>query len=126
MDACKTMVCVTVQKTCERLIRAGSRFSQGEPHFLSVVHVAPMDAHFLGGTQDAEALDFLYRISREFGADMDVLRSSQPIDTLAEHALKIGAQCIVLGSGGKPEKMDVSTLLQKRLPNVRIHVVHKT
>lgn len=122
---CKTMVCVTVQKNCERLIREGSKFTQGLPHGLSVVHVAPTDAHFLGKTQDGEALEFLYRISRDFGADMDVLRSDKPLDTLAEHARKIGAQCVVLGASGetvRPGKPDLATALQKRLPDVNIYV----
>lgn len=123
---CKTMVCVTVQKNCERLIRAGSKFAQGLPHGLSVVHVAATDAHFLGQTQDGEALEFLYRISREFGADMDVLRSDRPLDTLAEHARKIGAQCVVLGAPGepgRPGKPDLTVALQKRLPEVTVYVV---
>ncbi|HML48765.1 MAG TPA: universal stress protein UspA [Clostridia bacterium] len=122
---CKTMVCVTVQKNCERLIREGSKFAQGLSHGLSVVHVAPIDAHFLGQTQDGEALEFLYRISREFGADMDVLRSDRPLDTLVEHARKIGAQCVVLGAPGeliRPGKQDLAVALQKRLPDVTVYV----
>lgn len=122
---CKTMVCVTVQKNCERLIRAGSQFAQGLPHGLSVVHVAPTDAHFLGKNQDGEALEFLYRISREFGADMDVLRSDRPLDTLVEHARKIGAQCVVLGMSSEPSrpgKPDLAAALQKRLPDVTVYI----
>lgn len=123
MNACKTMVCVTVQKTCERLIRAGSRYSQGVPHALSVVHVAPMNANFLGSERETDALDYLFRISREYGADMDVLRSDRPVVTLAEHARKIGAKCVVLGAPGDPERADFVTELKARLSDVMIHIV---
>ena len=75
----KTMVCVTVQKTCERLIRAGASLAGGAG--LSVVHVARSGEALLGGSSESEALEYLFRISREYGAEMDMLRSDDVIDT---------------------------------------------
>jgi len=119
----KTVVCVTVQKTCERLIRRGATFA-GEQG-LHVLHVAKDGETLLGGRDDVEALDYLYRISREFGAEMDVLRAKDKdiIETVVAYTKTNDAACIVLGSSSDRRGSDISTKLRARLPGVEIEVV---
>jgi K+-sensing histidine kinase KdpD len=119
--AMRTMVCVTAQRTCERLIRAGSEIARGGD--LCVVHVAPMDAQFLDGTDDAKTLEFLYRIVREFDAEMTVEHNDRPLDALEAQARRINAQCVVLGASGKPDGDPFAKTLGERLPGVTIHIV---
>jgi len=119
----KTMVCVTVQKTCERLIRQGAAFAGAQG--LHVLHVAKDGEALLGGNDDGEALNYLYCISREYGAEMDVLRAKDKdiIETVAAYAKANGVACVVLGSGGERRGSDLPTKLRTRLPGVDVEVI---
>lgn len=117
----KTMVCVTVQKTCERLIREGARLAGDEG--LSVVHVVKPGGTVLGGESESEALEYLFHISREYGAEMDMLRSDDVIGTIVDFAKKCGAAYLVIGSPKEKSKLDVASLLRSRLPTIRVIVV---
>jgi len=117
----KTMVCVTVQKNCERLIREGSSIAGGVS--LRVVHVARSGAALLGVGSDSEALEYLYRISREYGAEMDMLRSENIVETIVDFARKHGIECIVLGSPGSKSSHDFAGVLRARLPYMTIVIV---
>lgn len=119
----KTMVCVTVQKTCERLIRQGARVAGNAG--LCVLHVAKSGEALLGSENSGEALDYLYRISREYGAEMDVLRAEDILEAMREYAIRNSIGCVVLGaSGSKRGKGNTfATKLQTRLPGVEIMVL---
>lgn len=115
------MVCVTVQKTCERLIRTGSIIA-GDAG-LHVVHVAKNGEALLGNGNDREALEYLFRISREFGAEMDVLRSGEVIDTITDYARRNKIACIVLGGAGKKDELGFAARIKSRLPGVSVEVL---
>lgn len=118
----KTMVCVTEQRTCERLIRMGAELS-GEKD-LSVVHVVRNGGAILGSGSDGEALDYLYQISRTYGAEMDMHRSDDVIGTLVEVAKAQEAECIVIGAANKAiTTTRFDNTLKARLPGVDIVVV---
>ena len=117
----KTMVCVTVQKTCERLIRAGASLAGGAG--LSVVHVARSGEALLGGSSESEALEYLLRISREYGAEMDMLRSDDVIDTIVDFAQRNAIETLVIGAAGSRSSYDVAGTLRARLPGVQVVVV---
>ena len=117
----KTMVCVTVQKTCERLIREGARYAAGAD--LSVIHVVRNGAAVLGAGSDGEALDYLYGISRTYGAQMDILRSDDVVSTLAEVARKRGIELLVMGMANGHMPSHFETQLRSRLPTVKIVAV---
>lgn len=120
----KTMVCVTVQRTCEQLIHAGVEMAQGAE--LHVVHVAPTGARLLGQGNDAEALEYLFRIARGVGAEMSMLRADDVIETIAAFAEQNGVECIVLGAADKRRGgKDFSAMLRLRLPNVTIRVISR-
>lgn len=93
----RVMVCVTRQKTCERLIRNGAKISREMGLALSVVHVVPTGSNFLGNPHEGEALEYLFSISKEHGADMSVLKADQVVDTLVAYAQENAAAVIVMG-----------------------------
>lgn len=117
----RTMVCVTVQRTCERLIHKGADLAGEED--LRVVHVVRNGGAVLGGDNEPEALDYLFRISRTFGAEMDMLRSDNVVDTLVDFANKHQISYLVIGAGGNDSRTDMAAALRARLPEVRIFVI---
>ncbi|SFH57046.1 Universal stress protein family protein [Tindallia magadiensis] len=110
------MVCVTQQKTCERLIRKGSEIRDDVGGKLMVIHVTPTSLQILGNYHQPEALDYLYEISKSMSAEMTVIRSKDTIDTLETFAKKNEITTIVLGESLRPSKENtIVTDLQKRL-----------
>lgn len=93
----KVMICVTRQKACERLIRKGHSIAQEIGSQAYVIHIAKGGENFLGNPREGEALDYLFQISKQFNAEMTVVRSDSIIDTLVEYARKEGVGVIVLG-----------------------------
>ena len=61
-----TMVCVTVQRTCERLIREGAKYGDGDN--LQILHVAHPGQALMGFNDDPGALEYLYEIARDYHA----------------------------------------------------------
>ena len=124
MDGKHVLVCVTGQKTCERLIAEGGRLAAETGAELSVVHVARQGDGLLGGiVAEAEALEYLFKVSTEHGADMAVIRSENVIETLANHAEKVGASLMVLGSSREVNR-DVTKDLKARMPHMDFRIVY--
>lgn len=117
----RTMVCVTVQRTCERLIREGARHSAGEK--LTILHVVHPGQALMGFNDDPGALEYLYEIAREYGAEMSVIRADNVVDTIAEVACKNHVACIVMGMGGPRGSHNYAEALRARLPQVTVIVI---
>ncbi len=93
----RVLVCVTKQTSCERLIRAGAQFAAEQGGELSVVHVAAAGTNFLESESEGEALEYLFGIAKEYGADMTVLRADDVLRALVRHARDKRATHIILG-----------------------------
>lgn len=113
------MVCVTQQKTCEKLIRIGyDIFKRNEDSNLYVIHVVNEKDKLLYNLSDGDALEYLFEITKELGADLAIKRSKDVIKTLVDFALDKNITHIVLGSA-----TDISATknfeqkLRKKLPN---------
>ena len=119
-SADQVLVCVTRQKACEQLIRAGAQLAREGEKGLMVVHVAPFGENILGNPQEGEALDYLFTIAKQYGAAMQMLRSEDVAGTLAEYAREHAVGCMVLGSSGKPWSM--LRELKQQLPQVDFHM----
>ncbi len=91
------MVCVTTQKACERLIEAGAEAAQPSQSPLHVVHVAGSRQHFFNSENEGAAMEHLFNVSKQYGADMTVLRSDDVAVTLADYAREHYAQLIIFG-----------------------------
>ena len=117
----KTMVCVTVQKTCEQLIMEGAKRALGGG--LHVVHVAQNGHKLLGSGTEAEALEFLFRSARQYGAEMNMLRSNDVVGTIIDFARKNAVECIVMGKGGAETSAALPKSIRKSLPAVQLVIV---
>lgn len=126
MQESKVMVCVTGQKTCERLIREGERVAGERGGSVQVIHVATRDSAFLCRdiAQEAEALEYLFRCAQACGAEMCVLRSEDALQTLESFAKEHAITCVVLGVGTGRNALHFSEQLGALLPGVTIHPVY--
>ena len=110
------MVCVTQQKTCDRLIQYGSNLIKGTKGELFIIHVAPDQDKFLGNNREGEALDYLYEKALEFGANLTVVRSNNILDTLVDLVRKNKIDHVVMGvSGDIVAEENLASLLSKRI-----------
>ena len=95
------MVCVTQQKTCDRLIRYGHDFLGKDDGELFIIHVAHYEFKFLGNTKEGEALEYLYQKALEYGANLTVVRSNHVLDTLVDLVVKNEISHVILGESGE-------------------------
>lgn len=115
-------VCVTGQKTCERLIHEGALLC-GDGDSLSVLHVARKGAQLLGDQSEADALEYLFKISHQYGASMVVLRADNAADAIIGFVEKNSVDTLLLGRAGRPHEWDLSAELKMRMPNLNIRTV---
>ncbi|HHW23240.1 MAG TPA: universal stress protein [Clostridiaceae bacterium] len=92
------LVCVTRQKACERLIRAAAELKK-EDGALYVIHVTKESWNFVDNARDGEALEYLFSLSKSYGADLTILNSDRIPETIAQFAEHYGIQLIVIGEG---------------------------
>ena len=111
------LVCVTRQKTCAKLIQKGAQLSKEQNCSLNVIHVVNENDKLLYGLSDGDALEYLFEITKEVGANLVVKRSKDVIKTIVSYAEETHCSHIVLGSSNNPSNNFVSKL-QKKLPNV--------
>ena len=112
------MVCVTTQKTCERLIKNGHDFLGQDEGELFIIHVAHYQYKFLGHDEDGEALEYLYEKALEFGANLTVVRSNNVLDTLVELVEKNQISHVILGQSGEVQTenniIDINITINKK------------
>ena len=112
------MVCVTQQKTCERLIRKGVELLGGDEGELFVIHVAGRGDPFLGNSKEGEALEYLYEKAKAYEADLTVVRSDNPLETLDELIEKNKITHVILGSSRETIQANNFVLkLKKKIRN---------
>lgn len=109
------LVCVTVQKECERLIKRGQQEAQLSGLPLHVVHVNTGKA-ILGNPDAAEALNHLYALAREFDAEMNILQGTDVIQTIVTYAKQRNAQALILGA----DRSGIVHTLSMLLPSCHI------
>lgn len=120
------MVCVTQQKTCERLILNGYSMINKNIDKLFVIHVVNEKDNFLNNDSDGEALEYLFNVSKKVGADLTVLRSKDVINTIYEFAKKNKITHILMGDSpdeDKIENQNITLKLKKLLPNVEFIIL---
>jgi len=121
------LVCVTQQKTCERLIlnAVSLRDEVYNNCNLYVIHVAKEGLNFLDNPHEGEALQYLFEISKSVGADLSVLKSDNVVKCIADFAKEKNIDCIILGES--PADADNSrfyTKLRNVLdPKINIKVI---
>lgn len=124
ITANNVLICVTRQKACERLIRVGNEIAlkkRGRPY---VIHVARVGEKFLGNPREGEALDYLFNISKQVGAEMIVQRSNKIVDILVDFVERNDIGVMILGES--PENKNNNNIimqLQYKLPDIEFVVV---
>ena len=98
------MVCVTQQKTCDRLIQYGHELTEELKGDLFIIHVAQYQFKFLGNSEEGEALEYLYEKAMEYGAQLTVVRSNNVEDTLNDLVKKYKITHVILGESGESEE----------------------
>lgn len=105
MDSSKNiLVCVTQQKTCERLIHKAATLLHDAKGELFVIHVAKNDWNFLDNVREGEALEYLFSISKSVGANLSVLKSDDIVKTISSFARENNIGCIVMGQSPNDHK----------------------
>ena len=124
MNVPRVMVCVTRQKTCERLIKIGQKLVNGTGGKLTVVHVTKVGVNVLGNPDEGEALDYLFQVSKQAGADMTVLRSDNILNTLLDYAKKNDITEIVMGESPDPGSGNsIMHNMEYLLPGIKFNIV---
>ncbi len=101
------LVCVTQQKTCERLINVAHELVEEYNGNLYVINVVKSELHFLDSARESEALEYLFGISKSVGANLSVLKSDDIPLTIAQYAEENNIGCIILGKSPSENKGDL-------------------
>ncbi len=113
------MVCVTQQKSCDRLILEGLRKLAIGKAELYIIHVASKKTSFLNSETEIEALDYLYDKAQEIGANLTVIRANNVLEALVTLVHKNKIKHIIMGTSGKVEKeVGLVEAFQQRVGNV--------
>jgi K+-sensing histidine kinase KdpD len=117
------LVCVTQQRTCERLIEKALEFSSDNDSIF-IIHVAKDNWSFLDNDKEGEALEYLFGIAKSIGANLTVLRSDKIVETIIAYAHENKIDLLVLGdSKGDHSENYFYKSLKTSLNSVEIHVV---
>ena len=124
MNIKNILVCVTQQKTCERLIKKAAELRDEHKGNLSVIHVIKDSWNILDNSREGEALEYLFGISKSAGANLSVLKSDEIVKSIADYARENKIDCIILGDSQNDHKEnDFSNELKKLLSNVEIKII---
>lgn len=124
MNSC-IMVCVTGQKSCDRLINRGIDRSLGTIP-IHVVHCVETGRNFLGSPYEADAIEYLFTAAQVAGAELNLLRADDVDDALVDYAKENGVTLIVMGAASERKRNtgdDITVRLQRRLPDVEFDIV---
>lgn len=124
-DKKNIMVCVTQQKTCERLIKGGHN-EMGEGDNLFVINVVSENDNFLYNSNDGEALEYLFEVSKKAGAELTVIRAKDVIKAISDFAIKNDITHIIMGLSPNREDIEnnnIQLILKKMLPNSKFIII---
>ncbi len=119
MENANIMVCVTQQKNSKRLILTGSEIKKNDDDNLYIIHVVTENQSFLNQNNDGKALEYLFRVAQEAGAELTVLRSEEVLDTMIEFALENEITDIVIGKSPDESADSLPEKLERELDFIR-------
>lgn len=111
----RIMVCVTQQKSCERLIKRGADLNDSKHGEVHVVHVVKENWKYFGSLKEADALEYLFDVSKEHGAMLNVMKAQDIESTLNEFAEKNKIDIVIMGESLEPTaQQNMIKRLQKK------------
>jgi K+-sensing histidine kinase KdpD len=118
------MVCVTQQKSCERLIKRGAELCKPQDELL-VVHVVKENWRYFGKLKEADALEYLFDISKAYDATLSVIKEMDIEGALTKFAYEEQVDTIVMGESLETTKQQnmINRLENKLNRDVTIEIV---
>ena len=117
------LVCVTGQRSCERLISYGKELIDGDGGNMMVVHIAGYEFSKLAEGDLAENLEFLHRCAVEHECNLTIIRSDNVVATMVSLINKFDIQRIVLGETRKTNEKDSTTNAFKDLLHDDVQII---
>lgn len=121
----KILVCVTQQKSCERLIDFGYNLINSPDDELHVIHVVKENWKYFGQLEEKDALEYLFEVSKKKEAMLTVLKAKDIEKTIADFSEQNKITDIVMGESlEKSEQQNMINRLQSKTKiKVRFSVV---
>lgn len=122
------MVCVTGQRSCERLITHGVRRSapdgSGNRPPIYVVHCVQNGQRIMNSKDEADAMDYLFTCAQYAGAELTVLRTDSVEQAIADFAHSHEVGVIILGAPGEQGEHNgkFARGLQELLPEIEFDI----
>jgi len=115
------MVCVTNQKSCDKLIARGMERSRGAAN-IHIVHCVQTGRNFMGNPMEGDAMEYLFTAAQLAGAELTLLRAPNVEEALANYAEKQNISIMILGASPGGGESFVSKL-QRKLPRVEFDII---
>jgi len=121
----KIMVCVTQQKSCERLIDFGVTLRTNDADELHVIHVVKENWKYFGQLEEKDALDYLFEASKSKDAALTVLKAKDIEKTLSQFADKNKITDIIMGESfeGDEQQNMINRLQEQMTKKVKFYIV---
>jgi len=117
----RIMVCVTQQKSCEKLINKGSKLIKSESDEIFVIHVIKDDWRYFSEMKESDALEYLFTVSKAVDAELIVYKSDNIERTLSNTAKENKIDTIVLGKSLEEKKQQNMIKRLKKQIDFPIH-----
>lgn len=116
------MVCVTAQRSCERLVVHGAtRRLEGQDMY--VVNCVQTGRSFLEYDDDPAAIEYLFDVASSVGAQLTILRENNVIDALVNFAIEHNIGTIIVGVSPNKGKDSFTGRFNAKLPGVEFDIV---
>lgn len=115
------LVCVTGQQSSQRLVHRGAQIAREHDAQLLVLSVSGSGVNLLSNPEVSQALNDLYRLSGEVGAEMTMLHHHDAHRAICDFVKERGVTRLVLGEG-RPGQSSFITNLMRSLPRVAFTV----
>lgn len=124
MSENRILACVTVQRSCERMIVEGAKLAKELSGELIVLHVAPTGQDMLGYRVEGDAMEFLYQLASEYDAEMVVLRAKDVVETIVQFAKKREITVVLTGAPNRKGGRNIALELTSQLPGMIFRTIY--
>jgi len=112
----RIMVCVTQQKSCERLIDFGDRLVISDADELHVIHIVKENWKYFGQLEEKDALDYLFEASKAKNAMLTVVKAKDIEKALSDFAAKNKITDVIMGESFEgSEQQNMIRRLQEKM-----------